>query len=98
MSRPAPDTVMLTPVGEADIFTAPSLRRALREAIDVGRPRLVVDLDRLTFLDASTLGALVAAQRRIATTGGTLHLRCNSQPGRRLLTITGLDGLLDPGA
>lgn len=90
------DTLVVTPIGEADLFTVPSLRHALREAAGEGWARVVVDLDRLTFMDASTLGVLVDARRRIREVGGTLQVRCHTPRHRRLLTMTWLDGLLEP--
>ena len=85
----------MIPVGEADVFTAPALMRALSDAIGMGRPHLIVDLDQLTFMDATTLDALVAARNRACDKGGTLELRCTGRLGRRLLSITGLEVMLE---
>ena len=95
-SFPDSDSVVMTPVGEADLYTAPALRQALCETVDSGRSRIIVDLDRLTFMDASTLGALVTARLRACTVGGTLQVRCTTRLGRRLLSITGLESMLVP--
>lgn len=95
--RPAAGTVVLVLVGAADLATAPDLRRALHEAAD-DCPDVVVDLDGLAFFDASTLGVLVAAHRRVTAAGGALTIRCHSRHGLRLLTVGGLDRLLEPSA
>lgn len=92
---PDEDTLVVTPAGEADIFNVPDLRRALIEATGTGRSHLIVDLDQLTFMDASTLGLLVAARLRISATGGTLQVKCRTRRNRRLLFMTGLEGMLD---
>ena len=96
IDRPDEDTVVVTPTGEADICTVADLRRAMHDAIGVGSPHVIIDLDRLVFMDASTLGVLVEARRRTLAAGGTLRVRCGTRHGRRLLTMTGLDGMLDP--
>ena len=93
ISCPDADTLVLTPSGEADSCTAPGLRQALSEGIGAGRSRIIVDLDQLTFMDASTLGALVDARQRISAAGGDLQVRCRSRHRRRMLSITGLDGM-----
>jgi anti-sigma B factor antagonist len=90
-SHPDQDTVVMTPTGEADIYGEADLRRALARAIKHGKRRIVVDLDHLTFMDASTLRALVDAHLRLIEVGGTLQVRCHTRLGRRLLTLTGLD-------
>lgn len=96
IARPDERTVIVTPTGEADICTVADLRRALSDAIGECRQHIIVDLDRLTFMDASTLGALVEARRHNSAAGATLRVRCRSPHGRRLLALTGLDGMLDP--
>lgn len=48
--------------------------------------------------DATTLGALAEARARFSATGGTLHVRCHTSHGRRLLTLIGLDDMLDDRA
>jgi anti-anti-sigma factor len=94
VSGPDPDTLVVTLAGLADLSTLLDLHLALREAATSGPARLLVDLDKLTFMDATTLGALVDAHRRVSAAGGTLQVRCQTRH-RRLLTLTGLGGLLD---
>ena len=93
ISSPDSDTIVVAPVGEADFCTAPELRRALHEAIDSGRPHVVVDLDQVTFMDASTVGLLLDARARLADAGGTLQIRCRSRHARRMFATTGLDDM-----
>ncbi len=95
VSAPDAHTVVVTPTGVADPLTVPILRQALAQATGTGRSHVVVDLDRLSFLDASTLGALVVARRRISAAGGRLQVKCHSRHGRRLLFVTRLDDMLD---
>ena len=98
VSCPDAETVFVSPAGEADVCTVAGLGQALWDAMNEDRPRVVVDLDRLTFMDASTLGLLVGARRRASAAGKVLKVRCSTRHGRRLLTTTGLDGLLDQRA
>jgi anti-anti-sigma factor len=96
MAHPDPDTTVVTPAGEADLCTADDLRRALDEAADAGRPRVVVDLDRLDFMDASALSVLLEARRRMAAAGGVLQVRCHTRIGLLLLRSAGMGDLLEP--
>lgn len=78
--------------GEHDIYTAPTLRERLDEAL--GRAGgVVVDLTGATFLDSSILGALLDARRRAqeAGVGFVVSVGDEVEPGvQRILDITGL--------
>jgi anti-sigma B factor antagonist len=81
--------------GELDAFVAPDLRERLRSLIDGDRGLrvLVVDLERVTFLDSSILGALVGGRRRMRERGGELRLVYPPRPARRIFELTGLDAV-----
>jgi len=65
--------------------TAPSLRALVRDAARDGRPRVMVDLQAVTALDAAGIAALLEARRVLeAQTGGTLLLRANALVCRAL--------------
>src|SRR6187455_1797819 len=59
----AGDVVVVVVEGEHDIYTAPTLRERLDEALKRGHG-LVIDLTGATFVDSSVLGALLDARRR----------------------------------
>ncbi len=88
----AEDVVVVVVEGEHDIYTAPTLRERLDEA--VGRAAgVVVDLTRATFVDSSVLGALLDARRRAldAQQGFVVCVGDDVEPGvQRILDITGL--------
>src|SRR5690242_18239772 len=64
--------------GPVTAATAPQLRAQLREAIEHGHARIVVDVQAVTGLDAAGIAALLDARRLLlAQTGGTLVLRAN---------------------
>jgi anti-anti-sigma factor len=98
VGSPDADTLVVTLAGEADFSTASDLRQALNEAIDADRSHVIVDLNRLTFLDATILRVLGEARLRISASGGTLRVRGRTGHIRRMLSITGFDGMLDDRA
>ncbi|WP_308460673.1 STAS domain-containing protein [Streptomyces sp. Ru72] len=53
---------VLTLAGEIDHHTSQTLRQAL-DASDAPRPRIVVDLSRVTFMDSTGINILIAAHR-----------------------------------
>ena len=86
------DVVIVVVEGEHDIYTAPTLRERLDEALARGGG-IVVDLTGATFVDSSVLGALLDSRRR-ALEAGQGFVVCIGQtvePGvQRILDITGL--------
>ena len=88
----AGDVVVVVVEGEHDIYTAPTLRERLGEALGRGGG-IVVDLTTATFLDSSVLGALLDARRRAldAGQGFVVSVGETVEPGvQRILDITGL--------
>ncbi|MER6473145.1 STAS domain-containing protein [Streptomyces collinus] len=88
------DIHVLTPTGEIDHHTGDTLRRAL-EAITTPRPRVVVDLHQVTFMDSSGINILIAAHRALSDTGGHLRLARPTNPVLRTLRIVGIDTVID---
>lgn len=82
--------------GEHDVSTRPELARSLAGAIALDRNDLVVDLSEVQFLDASTIGVLVAAREFLRARSRSLALRSPSKFARRLLDVCGLGDLVEP--
>ncbi|MET8582279.1 STAS domain-containing protein [Streptomyces collinus] len=88
------DIHVLTPTGEIDHHTGDELRQAL-DAITTPRPRVVIDLHQVTFMDSSGINILIAAHRALTDTGGWLRLARPTDPVLRTLTIVGIDTVID---
>ena len=77
--------------GEIDVYTAPRLREAIVTAIEAGHTRLVIDVERVEFLDSTGLGVLVGALKKVRADGGTLDIVCTQERILKIFDITGLD-------
>jgi anti-sigma B factor antagonist len=77
--------------GEVDVYTSPQLKSALVEAADGGCEVIVVDMDKVSFIDSSGLGVLVGALRRVRESGGDLRVACDRDNVAKIFRITGLD-------
>jgi anti-sigma B factor antagonist len=89
-ARREPGYVIVSVAGEVDIATVGRLREHLSALVAGGLP-LVADLDQVSFIDATGLGALVAAARQAAAQGVSLCVVCAQPQTRRLFRLTGLD-------
>ena len=84
-------TVVLVLTGEADLHVAPELRSVMMNALDRGVRSMVIDLSRVTFVDSTVLGVLLAALKRMKAAGGALRIVIANGEIRRLFEITVLD-------
>lgn len=82
--------------GEYDIATAVVLGATLANAISRDDADLVVDLSRVTFIDAATIGVLIRGRNRLRCQSRSLTLRSPSRCARRLLDICGLTAVVEP--
>jgi anti-anti-sigma factor len=64
--------VLLVVVGSVDIATAPELERALARTLSEPAERLVIDLRRVDFMDASGVSLLLRQERRARAAGAAL--------------------------
>jgi anti-sigma B factor antagonist len=83
--------VILEPVGSLDLHTVGTFRDVLTQWLDAGQVHLVVDLDRVSFMDSSGLGVLVGGFKKARAHHGSLQLLCRSGSLPLVITVTGLD-------
>ena len=82
---------VLAPVGRLDVVGAPALKEAVTEAVKDGQPRLIIDLEGVSFVDSSGLGSVVAALKQVRSSKGDLRLAAPNQQVRVVLELTALD-------
>lgn len=74
--------------GELDMATVPALECAALALLSV-TPRLVLELERTTFIDSSGYRLIQTLGERASSEGGELTLIANSAPVQRLLELLG---------
>ncbi|MDQ3104624.1 MAG: STAS domain-containing protein [Actinomycetota bacterium] len=89
-TRDEGDWTVVAVGGEIDVYTAPKLRETLVDLVNVGRFRLVVDLEAVDFLDSTGLGVLVGGLKRLRAHDGTLRVVCTQERLLKIFRITGL--------
>ncbi|MFD5268833.1 STAS domain-containing protein [Streptomyces sp. NPDC058335] len=85
---------VLTLAGEIDHDTGQALRQAL-DTSGILRPRIVVDLSRVTFMDSTGINIFVAAHRTLTEADGWIRLAAPGEAVMRTLQIVGVDAVID---
>ena len=86
---------MVTGAVEIDLTNAEGLRDALLSALNEGAHGLVVDLTTTTFIDSAGVTALVRASRRATATEATVRLAVTAPAVLRVLSLVGIDRLIE---
>jgi anti-sigma B factor antagonist len=76
--------------GEINISTSPELRKLFEKQPS---KKLIVDLEKVSYIDSSGLATLVEILKKIKSQGGTLGLAGMSEKVKSLFEITKLDKL-----
>jgi anti-sigma B factor antagonist len=84
------DRVVLSLDGELDMASAPLLQRAVENVELARRPLLVLDLERLEFIDSTGLRIILSARKRCQDRDQELAVTRGSQQVERLLSVTGM--------
>lgn len=90
-TRAEGDFDVIEVAGEIDVYTAPRLREAIVSIVENGRTRLIVDVEKVDFLDSTGLGVLVGALKKVRSAGGSLDIVCTHERIIKIFSITGLD-------
>jgi anti-sigma B factor antagonist len=81
---------VIAPTGRLDVAGAPTLKDAVSEAVKKGQPRLIIDLEGVSFVDSTGLGSVIAALKQVRGSKGDLRLAAPNQV-RVVLELTTLD-------
>jgi anti-sigma B factor antagonist len=76
--------------GEIDVYTAPRLRELLIDLVNNGKHQIVVNMEKVEFLDSTGLGVLVGGLKRVRAHDGSLDLVCTQERILKIFRITGL--------
>jgi anti-sigma B factor antagonist len=83
---------LVTAQGELDLAAAPRLATVLSMAVEGPERSVVLDLQPVTFIDSTALGAIMHASSECETAGKRMIVVVGEGPVRRLLEITNLTG------
>ena len=86
---------VVTLPAEIDVTNADTVREELLSVLNQGTALLVADLSKTSFCDSAGVSALVRTFRRAATSESSMRLVVSTPAVQRVLSITGVDRLVD---
>lgn len=85
------DALILTLSGEVDLHSSPELRATMSELVQHAKPRVILDLSQVPYMDSSGVGTLVEAKRLVEREEAQLILVNPQQRVMGVFEITHLD-------
>ena len=85
------DVIVLTPAGRMtrnEDFGL--LKRRVRDLVEEGRRKLVLNLATVSYMDSTCLGEIVSGFVTVCKNGGLMHFASPTPRVERLMTIAGL--------
>ncbi|MCT7950445.1 STAS domain-containing protein [Ancylothrix sp. C2] len=86
-----PVVKIIQPSGLLDGTKATQVRKEIDEIISSGASLVLIDLQEVTFIDSSGLGALVSALKAVRAAGGKLFICSINAQVRMLFELTSMD-------
>lgn len=88
------DSLIVRIEGELNLYTTPALRDILEKIINEGISKILLDLEKLLYVDSSGLGALLGFQSQLNKKAGFLRLCAVSENVDKVLEMTKLKQIM----
>ena len=89
------DVIIAELSGALDVAIQADLKDELSKITEMNNDDLVLDFKRVSFIDSSCLGALVAITKKIRESGGDIKIANLNDDVRSIFQITRLDKIFD---
>jgi anti-sigma B factor antagonist len=85
------DVAIVVLHGELDVALAPKLKTLLKETIEKGHKKIVVDMKDVLFVDSSCLGVMVNAHKLAVGLKSAIKFAQSSEQVRKIFELTRTD-------
>ena len=84
---------ILTIEGDVDLNSSPQLRKIFTELLEKGATKIVVNFEKVSYIDSSGLATLIEMLQRLKKNQGVIHLVQMNDKIRNIFEITKLNKL-----
>jgi len=85
------NVIILTPIGEVDIYTSPVLKEKINSLIEHNSRRILIDLSHLEYIDSTGIGVIRSSLNQIHSCNGDIRLLSPTVLVKRMLELTNVD-------
>ncbi len=81
--------------GEIDLYNAPDIKDIVNKLVEEKKMKVIIDLDKVTYIDSSGIGALISSLSNLKKNQGRLKV-CNvSGSVHKIFTLTKLTNFFE---
>ncbi|PKM78665.1 MAG: anti-sigma F factor antagonist [Firmicutes bacterium HGW-Firmicutes-15] len=89
------NTLLVRVKGEMDMLVAEKLRKEIDRRLETKQiTNLVINLDKVTFIDSSGLGVIIGRYKKISSLNGKMFIVGASPSVRKILMFSGINKLI----
>ncbi|HOQ09115.1 MAG TPA: anti-sigma F factor antagonist [Syntrophomonadaceae bacterium] len=89
------DTLVVRITGELDMLVTDQLRQAIDQRLDTAGIRtLVLNLEKVTFIDSSGLGVIIGRYKKVRAQQGRMYIVGASPSVEKILHFSGINKLV----
>jgi anti-sigma B factor antagonist len=85
------DVAIVVLHGELDVAVAPKLKTVLKQTLEQGNKKVVVDMKNVLFVDSSCLGVMVNAHKMAVGLNAAVKFAQSSEQVRKIFELTRTD-------
>ncbi|MEA1962430.1 MAG: anti-sigma F factor antagonist [Bacillota bacterium] len=89
------NTLVVRIRGELDMLVVDNLRSAIDKKLDAQSIKnLILNLEKVTFIDSSGLGVIIGRYKKISALGGRMYIVGANPSIQKILTFSGINKLI----
>ncbi len=81
--------------GEIDLYNAPDIKKNIKEKMDQGKNNIIVNLDKVSYIDSSGIGVLISSLSQLKKVGGGLKIINVYASVKKVFELTKLTSFFD---
>jgi anti-sigma B factor antagonist len=82
-------------IGRQEIASLHQLTRTMQELVESNKLQVVLDMEKVAYMDSPSIGEIVSWQKRLLEKGGSIKIAKPSQTVMNLFQITKLNRVFD---
>ena len=88
--REKEEIIIVDVSGEIDLYNAPEIKEAIKEQMDNKKKKVIINLEKVNYIDSSGIGALISSLSNLRKVGGDLKLLHVYDSVKKVLELTKL--------